>query len=243
MPYVTVSDFRDPDTIDLPDRPTDTTIQAVIDYVEPLFERLCRQWFESRDLDFYFDGQDSDTIHFGVPIISIDALYINDDTNPLDSSLYKVYATQQTAMGDRRGNPKISLVRSLANANIFINTSSCGIMKMYKGRQNCRVVGAFGYLDNDGNTPAPVVEAIKRLVVEYLQNPAYSVTPLPPSPGSAPGVIVEEETDDHRIKYAVGAISTTRVGLTDITADPYVQRIIKLYRAPIGIATPANWTV
>jgi hypothetical protein len=178
-------------------------------------------------------------MHFAIPIIDVEWLRINDSTTDLDARLFRAYNGRGGADGrDDRHNPKISLVRGQAR-DIYTAPLHAGTLRFYKGRQNHRVRGTFGYVESDGSTPALIIEAMKRLVVDKLGNPAYGAPSV--APRSFGGVVVEEETDGHRIRYSDTG-GTRREGLTGVIRDPFVLDVVRLYKAPLAIASPAHWS-
>lgn len=236
--YISLQDVRDAG-LSIDDYP-DADVIAAIQTWQPFLDRACRQWFNPRTLTLKVDGNDSDTLHFGVPIISIDYLKINDDDAVLDLTQYRVYNGNQVT--DDRGNPCIKLVRSDQNRNIFTSSDHNGRLKFRKGRQNQEVKGTFGYVEPDGTTPKMISRALLKVVIEKLTNPVYAEGDggVPPTLAS----IVSESTDGHSITYGnlAGDWKPRRPGLSGITQDQEVLDIIRLYRAPIGVATPAHWT-
>lgn len=94
-----------------------------------------------------------------------------------------------------------------------------------------------------GAVPRAITRALIKLVIEKLTHPMYGGSSVTPSP-SALGAILMEKTDGHSIKYgpAGGGFTPRKPGLSGITSDPEILDIITLYRAPIGVATPAQWS-
>lgn len=218
-------------------------ILAMIRAMQQFVERATRQWFYPRKLELYADGTDSDALFFGVPIISIAELRINDDTQPLDKQYYKVYDRK---MLNGRHNPCIKLIDTrFYEADIYTAPMRDGRMIFRHGRQNQYIRGVFGCVEPDGSTPALIKRAVLKLVIEKLARPLY-VDPtqgLPPEPPPLiSGILREEWTDGHRLKYAQsgGDLRVRAPGLAGFTDDQEVLRILHLYKAPIGIATPAN---
>jgi len=239
--YITVDDVR-AEGLTAEDFP-DATVNAAITTWQSALERACRQWFYSRSLTISFDGDDTDTIHLGVPIITCDYLRINSSTTDLDTDLYKVY-NSRTYPDDRR-NPRVKLIRSEDTRSVFTAPYSPERLKFVKGYQNQIISGDFGFTESDGSTPLLIKRALLKLVIEKLTNPLY--VPLggsapAPAPLTIAGVVVEERTDGHMIKYASSSMAARRVGLSGLTGDQEILDIIKLYKAPIGIATPSNWS-
>ena len=239
--YIEVDDVR---ALGITNPPiTDEQIwDAILTWQEAL-DRSCRQWFHPRSLTFKFDGDDSDTVHFGVPIISVDYLKINDSSEALGADFYKVY--NRSPMGDRR-NPKVRLVRSTyLTDRIAASYYQKGSTWFIKGYQNQEIKGKFGFVEEDSSTPRLIKRALLKLVAEKLTNPIYTAagaTPLEPSAMTFAGVVISETTDGHIISYGTPSFKDRRVGLSGLTQDPEILDIIKLFRAPMGIANTSQWS-
>lgn len=239
--YCSVLDIRNEGLTDPPY--DDAQVLAYIEIWQSFLDRACRQWFNPRTMVIEFDGTDSDAIHFGVPIIAIEYLQINERGVDLEVEYYKVYSDRQTYQD--RQNPRIKLVNNRNNRDIF--TASYGNQIFKKGRKNQIVKGTFGYTEADNTTPKLIKRALTKLVIEKLTTPVY----LPPGTiagGSATppilGNLLEEWTDSHRMKYTApgGDKKPTAAGFSGITNDPEILAIIKMFKAPMGIATPANFS-
>ena len=238
--YCSLADIRSHGiTVDMAD---DDTVRAYLQLWQAVLDRACRQWFTPQALTLRLDGNDSYTMHFGIPIIAIDYIKINNDTNELDANLYHVY-NSRTYPDDRR-NPRISLVQSWEYRDIYSHPDTA-TLKFRRGARNQEVKGTFGFTEADGTVPLPIKRALCKLVIEKLAAPLV-VDPTATLPTIPPvlGPLIEEETDDHRMKWgAVGGGTVQRKpGLSGITRDPEILDIIKLYKAPLGVATPAAWS-
>lgn len=239
--YIQLSDVRalGLDSVTFPD----AVVTASIKLWQQFIERATRQWFYPLPLDLVLDGTDSDAIHFGVPCISISSLYINNSDTVLDPTYYAVY-NNLTYPADRQ-NPRVKLIDTMEGwRDIFTAPTRDGRLRFRKGRQNQHITGVFGYVEADGSPPEMIKRALLKLVVEKLTNPIY-VAPgaLPPGAmGSARGPITAEWTDTHKLSYAQagGTVLAKAPGLNGITDDQEILTIIKLYKAPLGVATPAN---
>jgi len=237
--YINVDDIRAEGLLE-----ADYSDVQVLSYIETwqaFLERACRQWFVPKAMILEVDGNDSDTLFFGVPIISVEYLKINggvDEVNPL---LYRVYSGRNPMQDDRR-NPKISLTRSSEWVDIYTAPLVYGEPRFRKGRMNQVVKGIFGFTESDGSTPKLIQRALTKVVIEKLTTPIYggaSGVAVPPIISS----VLEEKTDGHSIKYGSAVpFKDRKLGLSGMTADPEVLDIIKLYKAPFGIATPAHWS-
>ena len=239
--YISVADVRAAGlTIDPPD---DATIFASILMWQQVLERVTRQWFRPIPIELYLDGTDSDTLHLPVPIISIETMRINDDPTPLEAGRYRVYSG--CLLPDDRKNPRIKLVDTFGyERDIYTAPDRTRRSRFHKGRQNQYMKGVFGYVEADGSTPAMIKRAMLKLVIKDVQSPlAGSLPGLTPPPITS-SIVREEVTDGHSIKYqlAGGDLKPRAVGLSGLIDDPEVQMIVKLYKAPIGMATPPNPT-
>lgn len=237
--YISISDVRAKGLNT--DPPSDASIQAAICLWQAFIDRATRQWFRPIILEMNLDGTDSDALHFGVPIISIDEIRINGETTKLEAEKFKVYNAQQYPRDKQ--NPRIKLVDAFeAHRDIFTAPMRHGRSLFRKGRQNQFIKGTFGCVESDLSPPELIRHALCKLVIEKLLNPqiegSQGVTPPP----VIHGLTKEEWTDGHRIRYEAvgGGLKPRQPGLAGITDDQEILGIIRLYKAPIGLATPAN---
>jgi len=240
--YISVADVRALGLND--DPPTDAQIQSAICLWQSFIERATRQWFRPIQLTLLLDGTDSDALHFGVPIISVDEIRINNLTTALETDRYKVY-NDQSGLGTGRQNPRIKLVDSFeASRDIYTAPDKYGRTIFRKGRQNQFVKGIFGFVEDDGVSAPPLIKhALSKLVVEKIANPVVPGTePEDLPPPVITGPIHEEWTDGHRLKFrqSGSTLLPRNPGLAGITDDQEILNILRLYRAPIGVATMAN---
>lgn len=241
MPYITAAFLRDP-PYNLPVDPyTDAMVNEAIPVWESAIERVCRQWFEERDAVVRMDGNGSDTLNFAVPIIECNELRINDEEVALDTEFYEVY-NNRTGYPDDRKNPRICLRRG-RGGDIF-SRGTFGCQKFLKGRRNQYIDGSWGYTEADGSVPPLIQRALALLVIEKLTQPSLPLAGGTVPPAVPSGLLIEEETDDHRMRWepAGGSTRARPAGLLGLTTNPEVLRILQLYKAPISLATPADWT-
>jgi hypothetical protein len=121
-----------------------------------------------------------------------------------------------------------------------------GPQRFEVGKQNQEIKGTFGFLTPDGNTPALIKRALIKMVIEKLTKPIYvdpSASPAVPPPAIV-GPILEEVTDDHKIKYQApgGPSSPRKPWLTGFTNDWEILETLRLFRGPVGIGAPAHWS-
>lgn len=218
---------------------SDAVVLAQIEIWQSFLDRACRQWFNPRSLIVQLDGDGSDALHLGIPIVSIDYLKLNGDTEALNTDYYRVYSGR--TYPDDRTNPRIKLVGPSDGRDIYTAPLWNGRMRFRKGRKNQEVKGIFGYTEADGSTPKLIKRALTKLACEKLLAP---IVP-PAGTGVSPpilGSILSETTDGHTIQYGDTVdMGSRKFGLSGITSDPEILDIIKLYRGPFLIAAPANW--
>lgn len=155
------------------------------------FEKKCGQWFTEKEMTLLLDGNNARVLWLPIPIISLTELYINGDfTNIVDPSYYVVYNRYYPE--DDRRNPRIKLTRNLDG--IFTSMSSYGFAT---GDQNQKLVGTFGYVEEDGSAPFAVKRAI--LILIRMAAEKMNDSEIDQMRG---GRSVEEVTDRHRIKYS-----------------------------------------
>ena len=238
--YITVQDVRNAGLTDTTAYP-DSTILASIELWQALLDRACRQWFLPKTITFSIDGNNSDTLNLGVPIISIEYLKINNDSVALDPSYYAVH--NAISYPDDRRNPRITLHRSCEYRDIFTAPMTNGDLKFRKGRKNQLIKGVFGFVEENMAPPSLIKRALLKLVIEKVTKPPLEV---PGSNGVQPppiiGALLEEMTDFHSVVYApAGAkVAVRSPYMIGITNDQEVIEIIKLYKAPTGIAVPSS---
>jgi hypothetical protein len=236
--YITIADVRaEGITVDMA---SDVKVLSYIQTWQAFLERATRQWFVPKTIVLSIDGNESNIIHFSVPIIQIDYVKINNSIDALDVGLYRAYTSRDYP--DDRHNPRIALVNETEYRDIYTMPILNGPLRFRKGYKNQEIKGIFGYTEADGSVPAMIKRAALLLTVEKLTTPIYTTAPsgtgLPPIISS----ILEEETDGHRIKYAdpMPTDNNLRPGLSGITGNQEILDIIKLYRAPLGVAAPSH---
>ena len=193
------------------------------------FEKKCGQCFTPRELDLLVDGDGSRTLHLNVPVISVTELYINNDfVNVLDPSYYTVY-NRRFPEDDRR-NPRIKLSRSTDSIFSYISGST-----FLAGDQNQKISGLFGYVEDDGSPPFPVMRAILiliRMTASHMNDDEVDQLRI--------GRATEEVTDRHRIRYSDLYDSLKKWSVTGITE---VDDALVMYRRPAKIRSPRSFIV
>ena len=248
MAYCTVADIRNAGLTN--HTASDAAVLDAIELCTSLIDLATHQWFEPRMSDFYVDGNDSDTLHLNVPIITLDHLYANHDyENIVEPVYYRVYNNIGGVCDDRR-NPRIKFIGYGGRGNIFLGPDG-GTGRFRKGRQNQRLVGTFGYVEADGSTPRPIKRAITKLVIQKIAQPLYVDVnnPDPPIQPALPpiysnGAVTDEWTDWHRIRRESSAgtfLPRRPSAMSELIDDAEVRGILTRYRSPLFVAATSSY--
>jgi hypothetical protein len=226
--YVTLQDLRD-EGFDVSDI-TDERALFLLRGWQDWFEYRTKMWFLPKYLDFYVDGNGSNVLWLPIPIISIEALYVNEETVATDPTYYTVY-NSRSLINDDRKNPRIKLKRT--TNSIF--SSVRGNASFVVGDRNQRLVGYFGYVESDDTVPFLVRRAIMTMVVATIANMSDGDIDA-----MRAGRAVEEVTDRHRIKFAN---LWDEIGAWKVTGLFEVDEALALYRRPAYIGMARSFIV
>lgn len=208
---------------------SDDKILQLIRVWQRNIEAITRNWFVPRQMTWEMDGNGTTLLQLPVPIISVASVSVDGESVSADA--YRVYNGRGESGRDDRKNPRIKLLT--AETSIFAGTGQVRrrVTLFEVGEKNVEVEGVFGYVEPDGSTPAPIVYALKKLVVR-------GCSPMAGSSGALPaGPVIEEETDRHRRKWADPFVST-KVWSSTGTGDLEVDQILASFRSPFSIKAP-----
>ena len=230
--YVTVAEAR---AQGVPETITSAILEAQLKLQSEFIDIATRQWFEPRYSQLALDGSMSCTLFLPVPIIKLDALYINSNfTNMVDPSMYVVYDRRDALRDDRR-NPMIKLGGN--RMTIFDSPNFRGAI-FIGGTQNQRLDGLFGFVEPDGTTPLPIKRAVLKLAIKQMQpsgtGKMWDEIAMGPT---TQGTVTSETTDGHSISFNAFQYKPMRPGLNGLTNDAEVDAIIQLYKSPIKIGS------
>ncbi|MFH1730008.1 MAG: hypothetical protein ABIA04_16470 [Pseudomonadota bacterium] len=211
--YITVQDIRD-EGVSITDANDEKLLQKIIMWQE-FIDQITGQFFLPKTKTLYLDGNNSDILFFGIPIISIEYIKINDSEDELEEDYVVVYNRDYPK---DRFNPRIKL-KTLDSSNIYSGSSCRRIFE--KGKQNQIIKGVFGFVDQSGNPPQMIKYAHRKLVIKDLSN-------LANRDHSVGKTIIEEKTDKHSVKFSSSSSSHL-----SITGDKEIDEILMMYRRPI----------
>ncbi len=170
------------------------------------------------------EGNNTPTMWFPVPIISIAKLLINSTDLELtegEDDDFVVFNGRVRPQDDRR-NPRIKLNVGRGRDSIFVGGSS----RLFSINSLTHIEGDFGFLEPDGSTPRLIKKAIHALVARDVNKPS---TASAASAGQGPRKRLK--VDLHEEEF-FELRSTTRVNKSGIAE---VDQIIAKFMTPIRI--------
>lgn len=240
MGYVTVAEVRAQGLSDATAYP-DPMIQTAIDLASAYIDKATRQWFTNKSMTILLDGQDSARLFLPIPIVSVSELYINarfDPSQVLPAADYIVYNGR--SFPDDRKNPKIQLNR--VRTSIYQGPPFNGAGRLFvKAPRNTKIVGVFGYTEADDTTPLMIKRATMKMTLRFVETLAPNGTGTGAAAFNS-GILIGESTDGHFIQFALPSNVGIRGATFGISKDPEVEQIILLYKAPLAIAVPGNFS-
>lgn len=198
MSYCTVEDIR-AEGISEEDY-SDEQLEELISVSCNFIDNVTGQWFEPREKIIRLDGREGQNLVLPVFLFKVD--YVKIGLEDIDD--YVVY----NRMVDRT-YPKI-----------FRNAG------WPKGRLNIKVSGIWGYVEEDGTTPAAIKRAAMKLALYNF--PALSDSEALEEKGLR-GLLTSETTDGHSYSLSDSAVSDAYSGA--ITGDTEIDQILKSYTA------------
>lgn len=208
---------------------TDARITLRIAKWEQIVEEITRNIFrEVSPGELIFDGNNSDMLHFSLPLITVVALKLNNGITELDADEYRAYVGRQRPQDDRQ-NPKIELTGNRANS---LYTKSHGIF--YKGMDQ-RLEATWGFVDDDPDTPGGFITppALKAAIIELVSMDLDGYFDSA-SANIALSSIKRERTDGHEIEYhGVADARPVWSMIPQAIAD-----VLALFRCPWKMSSP-----
>lgn len=203
-------------------------------------DKVTGRWFVPRVFDatnrMKVDGQDAAVLFLEVPVIRLDALYIEAqgflDPSLTEIDLGEVRAYNRHLSGmtqpDDRENPKVAFVLNDGRLHSTVSAGLYPVPRRFpRGQQNVHLEGVFGYTDPDGSefgeTPWLIRQVAMRLVVREL---------LPESQYC--------EKFNVKVKHRIigDREGSTAVNLQQLwlkgafTGDPEIDQILQGYKRP-----------
>ena len=231
--YVSVQDLREDGYPSA--QMSDMRAFALIQLWEDFVNQNTGQWFCPRAVTLELDGTNSALLQLPVPTIRIDAVYLNGSSQALPASQYVVY---NRYFPDDRMNPKLKIKSAAASEaeNFYAAVggdlygtlySTLYGMVFKRGERNQRLVGLFGYVEQNGTPPPLIKYAVRKLIAMNAQPLALG------GATSLAGPLTEEVTDRHKMSY-----SDKMLPSATLTGDPEVDRILARYRRAMIIDMP-----
>jgi hypothetical protein len=208
---------------------SDDRLQYLIFLAAAYTDRYTGRWFEPRTADYTLDGSGTVSMLLEQPVIAIDTVYIDDLALAAeDVVVYNRHISQNLTDPDDRENPKIELEQALNDELLF----KIGRKIFYRGQQNVRITGVFGYTEFDGSSTGSVpllISRVSQLLVMRNMRTLYNSGPTDTTLQVAR--ITELRTRDQWIRYA----DPNRLGLAapgPFTGDREIDNILMSFRRP-----------
>ena len=218
--YVTATEVK---AEGAPPEYSDSRINARIVKWEEIVEMITGQVFrEVTPGELAFDGNNSFILHFNLPLITVTSVKVNGEETALDATEYTAFTGRAKPQDDRR-NPKIKLKN--VRESVY---ESLRVAKFLKGYDQL-IDATWGFLDENGATPAPIKAAVIELVLYDLHDYFDSQTSA-----AILSSLKREKTDDHEVEYQ--PVQDAKTLWSFIPKD--IQDVLALYRRPWKISAP-----
>lgn len=210
--------------LDRAEEPDPAVLAATSRKAVELLEKSTGRFFRQRDGSLSIDGTGCPRLWLPYPVVTSDQVAgaldveveIAGDDEALGTDTYTVNAGAQVGTDDPRQDPWVELG---VTGNLVVPASSWALFPV--GPRNVTVTASWGYLEEDGATPAAILDAIVRIVSLSLDRPVSDT-------GSGPtDASLTSETVEGR-SYSYGAQAQSY----GLTLDRDVDLILRGYARP-----------
>lgn len=216
-------------------------VWALIEEMSDLVDRLTGWWFEARGPKTYkLDGTGTKWLHLPAPVIAVTQVRRMFRGSAPDQSL--ILAADDYVVYDReedRFNPKLQLITGHTGRFVTAATSDPfrHVAKFHRGALNYEVDATLGFVDDPGVSNKPP-DQIRRAVIMLI---VHYASPLATAPTDdefqlRSGNLTKLQVRGRTAEWGGGAQGGGGQGSIDAaTGVPEVDRILSLYRSPIGV--------
>lgn len=254
--YATVQQLRD-EGVSI-STTTDAQLLRVIRRASALIDNWTKRWFYPRASVILLDGQNSDVLLIGPPIIAVSQVRVlTNDTTVISTTnevvdlnsirIYNRHLTQGLVDPDDRCNPKIQYVSS------FYGDRRSPVLYPLswfpRGTQNIEITGIFGYTDfddgatlwTDGVTPVgKTPDVINAVCIMLVARDLLPLTDLQNRNAQALAArITQERTRDQSVSYSAnvaGSLSTSSFG-PGIAGNTEIKAMLAPYRRQLQLGS------
>lgn len=194
-----------------------------------LIDNRTGQFFNKREGEFKIKGRNTRLMQLPVPIIAIDELLINSTNTKLTEGEdfdYVAFKGRGQPQDDRR-NPKIELGIGNGSTSIYTGTVTT---RLFMNNALTKLTGSFGFLEQDGSTPALIKKATLILTMLTINTPTGGSVSL--TEGTGP--LKRLKVDLHEQEFFEASSNKDSVQSSD-SGNAEVDNIIAMYRTPIRI--------
>lgn len=203
-----------------------------------VLEAATRRFFRRRDGSLEIDGSGTSRLPLPYPIVSADqvaalqdvdpdeadltafAALISGDDTAVDSAAYVVYDGARVGDDDPRDAPAVEFLAPNQLPGTWFLTPAV----WPNGPRNVTITATWGYLEEDGTTPEPILDVLARLVSLALDRPAAAAGEAP-----AASALLTESVEGRSYTYAGVAASH------GLTLDRGIDAVLQRYTAPATV--------
>lgn len=218
-------------------------LEKLILDAQDYIERATGQFFRPVPSEQRHGGRGVNVLHLRTPIIGLEYVRLGRSSTNTNEDLFDVGFTRADLdhhtppMPDERKNPGIHARRD-KSLDFFSRAGEdygAHLPRFAEGRHNQRIKGVFGYVEQDGSTPALIQEAALRLVINKAPKIDFpgmeGGQPVPAGPTS------QEMVDRHLVSFVKAPASKLQWALA---TDKRVEEILRMFKAPWLIGSPVN---
>lgn len=203
--------------------------EIIIQNAMDMIDEQTGQFFNKRSGVFDLEGNNTQLMHFPVPIIEITKLLINSSDQELfegDTKDFVAFKGRLRPTDDRR-NPRIKLNFGRGRDSIFISSLTNRIFT--KGTFT-NITGSFGFLELNGNTPALIKKTTVILAsLEINEPPSASSSSV-----TSAGPLKRTKVDIHEEEFFESSQSKSKTETRSGSAE--ADKILAMFRTPIRVA-------
>lgn len=212
------------------DVPTDEEIQLQLKTAIQLLEDACGCWWYPRTLTKYFDGTGCPYLWLDIPLYSITSVTVDDAA----VTEYDKSAKTGDFINKAKGDSLPTSARHQWNPHLVLVPASYTDYSQYsiwpQGLENVKIVGSWGWTDEDGDPPEMILKALCRMVDLLLDPPSDDDA----VERMASGAIKSESVKGRSISFGGRDNSSSAFLNSVIFSDPLVATVIRLY-SPAGL--------
>jgi len=213
--------------------PTDAELSALVERAVRFVEKVTEQFFTVRIGQLKLRGNGEPRLSLPFPVVSTDQgstglteILIEDDPTAIDPIDYWVNDGAWDGPEDPRKDAFVEFRIGRSFGSFVSRPPGSDTLRIFPyGVGNIAVTSAWGFLDQDGKTPADLLHAIVRLCVLTVgdADDACAVD------DQRRGALIAESVQGRAYTYAAHAISS------GLTLDRTIDQVLRMYHRPASV--------